>query len=147
MRRWLRVGVVLLLSCVAAQASGAEEVAPLDLNWATAEQLQRLPGVGRKRAEAIVEHRRTRPFKRASELMKVRGFGARTFMRLRPHVFVRAPVPAPERPAPAPRIASGAGAGPPSGPAPAPSPSSDAADAQALRAGLDPARPSTREVH
>jgi competence protein ComEA len=50
--------------------------APLDLNRATAEQLDRLPGVGPATAQAIVEYRaRHGPLASVDELLEVRGIG------------------------------------------------------------------------
>jgi competence ComEA-like helix-hairpin-helix protein len=45
----------------------------VDLNTATAAELMRLPGVGRKRAEAIVASRDKRPFRRPEEVTRVKG--------------------------------------------------------------------------
>ena len=45
----------------------------VDLNTATSAELMRLPGVGRKRAEAIVASRDKRPFKKAEEVTRVKG--------------------------------------------------------------------------
>ena len=64
---------------------------PVDLNLATVEQLDALPGLGRKRAEAIVEVRTKRPFRRTTELMRIRGIGPKLFVRLRPFVVVEEP--------------------------------------------------------
>lgn len=56
----------------------------MNLNTATVAELQRLPGVGPARAEAIVAYRERRPFRRIEELMRIRGIGRKTFRRLRP---------------------------------------------------------------
>ena len=62
---------------------------PLDLNTATAEELQRLPGVGAKRAEAILTLRtKLGHFRRAEDLLRVRGVGRATLKRWRPLVRV-----------------------------------------------------------
>lgn len=69
--------------------SGASPApARLDLNTATVEQLDGLPGVGRKRAEAIVARRAAKPFQRVTELLRVKGFGPKSFGRVRPFVAV-----------------------------------------------------------
>jgi competence protein ComEA len=68
--------------------------ARLNLNTATVAELDGLPGVGRKRAEAIVARRAERPFQRVTELLRVKGFGPKLFGRVRPFVEVGgAPVP------------------------------------------------------
>lgn len=63
---------------------------PLDLNTASASQLEALPGIGPALAARIVEHRaRHGPFRRLEDLLAVRGIGERTLEALRPHVVVR----------------------------------------------------------
>jgi competence protein ComEA len=62
------------------------------LNSASVQELTRLPGVGQRRAEQIVELRtRLKRFKRVSDLLRVRGIGVRALKRLKPHVVLDAP--------------------------------------------------------
>lgn len=66
--------------------------APVDLNRATAEDLRRLPGCGEKRAEAILAlRRRLGRFRRAEELLRVKGVGRATLRKWRPLVRIDAP--------------------------------------------------------
>ena len=59
------------------------------LNLATEEDLRRLPGVGPKRARAILALRaRLKRFGRVEDLLKVKGLGRRSLARLRPLVQV-----------------------------------------------------------
>ena len=60
----------------------------LNLNSATAAQLDLLPGVGEKAAQRIIEHRRKTPFTRPEELVKVKGFGKKKYEKLKPHLRV-----------------------------------------------------------
>jgi competence protein ComEA len=61
----------------------------LNLNTATAEQLQLLPTVGPSKAERILEWRKKNgSFKRAADLRKVKGFGYKTLKRLEPYLDV-----------------------------------------------------------
>ena len=76
-----------------AGAPAAAPVPQVNLNTATVAELQRLPGVGPARAEAIVAYRERRPFRRIEELMRIRGIGRKTFRRLRPMLTVERPVP------------------------------------------------------
>jgi competence ComEA-like helix-hairpin-helix protein len=62
----------------------------VDLNSATFEQLQKLPGIGAKLAERIIAHR---PYKKADDLEKVAGIGKKTMERLRPLVRIQEPKP------------------------------------------------------
>ncbi len=68
--------------------------ASLDLNRATIDELCTLPGIGRKRAQTIVDYRKRRPFTRLTQLLRVRGIGKKTLRRLKPLVHVERPVPA-----------------------------------------------------
>ena len=73
-----------------APATSVVQTAPaelIDLNEATAVQLETLPGVGERIAERIIEYRQQNGgFKKIEELMNVRGIGERSFLRLRPLV-------------------------------------------------------------
>jgi competence protein ComEA len=63
----------------------------IDLNRASIEELDRLPGVGPVLARRIVEHRqREGRFREVDELLAVRGIGPRLLERLRGHVRVEA---------------------------------------------------------
>ncbi|MFO0644384.1 MAG: helix-hairpin-helix domain-containing protein [Polyangiaceae bacterium] len=62
---------------------------PVSLNTATFEDLRRLPGVGPKKAEAILALRaKIGKFRRPEDLMRVKGIGRGTFKKLRPLVTV-----------------------------------------------------------
>ena len=53
---------------------------------ATADELQKLPGVGPKMAQRIIDERSKAPFKTIEELRRVSGIGPKTLERLRPFV-------------------------------------------------------------
>ncbi len=61
----------------------------VDINTASRNQLETLPDIGPKTAEAIIAFRRVRPFVRVEDIMEVRGIGPITFERLRPLITVR----------------------------------------------------------
>jgi len=64
---------------------------PLNLNTATAAQLETLPGVGKATAERILEYRqKSGGFKKIEDLMLVRGVGEKSFLKLKPLVTVAA---------------------------------------------------------
>jgi competence protein ComEA len=70
-------------------AGSEQPAAPLDLNTATAEELDTLPGVGPTTAAAILEHRSTNgPFASVDELLDVTGIGEAKLEQLRPLVTV-----------------------------------------------------------
>lgn len=64
----------------------------LDLNTATVEELETLPGIGPSKAKAIVEYRKNKPFETPEELMKVPGIGPKTYEKLKNRVTVNASI-------------------------------------------------------
>lgn len=61
---------------------------PIDINQASASELQRLPNIGPKRAQAIIEERNQRPFQSVEDLRRIHGIGPKTLESLRPLVTV-----------------------------------------------------------
>lgn len=62
---------------------------PLDLNAATAEQLQQVPGVGPNMAKAIVEFReKSGPVRRVEDLLAIRGITKQRLGKMRPYITV-----------------------------------------------------------
>ncbi len=77
-----------------AQLPTATQKASVNLNSATVDQLETLPGIGRKTAERIIEFRqRNGGFKKIEELMNVKGIGEKSFLKIKPLIAV-APAPA-----------------------------------------------------
>ena len=61
----------------------------VDLNRATASDLEALPGIGPKLAQRVIEHRMSHGlFTKVEDLRQVKGIGHKKFDRLRPHVLV-----------------------------------------------------------
>jgi competence protein ComEA len=76
----------------AAAASGVTADGKVILNIATEEDLKRLPGIGAGKAKAILELRaRLGKFKRAEDLLRVKGIGRRRLARLRPLLLIDPP--------------------------------------------------------
>jgi len=84
-------------SSAAAAAQPAASTKPvLNLNAATVDQLETLPGIGRKTAERILEYRtKSGGFKRIEDLMNVKGIGEKSFLKLKPLIAVKAAEKAP----------------------------------------------------
>ena len=62
---------------------------PIDLNTATAADLEELPGIGPATAAAIIEHREQHgPFPSVESLLDVRGIGDAKLAELRDRVVV-----------------------------------------------------------
>lgn len=103
-RRLVRFAAVALAALVSATPAAAAKK-PLaagdrvDLNRATVGELMRLPGIGRKKAEAIVARRARAPFRRVDDLVAVKGISAAWLARHRTHLTLSASgaAPAPER--------------------------------------------------
>jgi competence protein ComEA len=81
--------------CAAAQApaakaaSAAPAVGVVNINTASARDLEVLPGIGQKTAARIVEYRQKNgPFKKVEELMNVGGIGEKSFLKLKPQLTV-----------------------------------------------------------
>jgi len=70
-------------------AAKAAAATVINLNTATVEQLDGLPGVGQKLAARIVEYRQKNgPFKKVEDLMNVKGIGEKNFLKLRSRLTV-----------------------------------------------------------
>ncbi|HRZ87832.1 MAG TPA: ComEA family DNA-binding protein, partial [bacterium] len=63
-------------------------VGAVNINTATGEELDRLPGIGPKIASRIVEHRKSRPFREAKDLMNVDGIGEKKYDALKDRITV-----------------------------------------------------------
>ena len=75
-----------------AAAAPTEKAAPVNLNTATATELERLPGIGPKVAARIVDYRTKKgPFHKTEELMNVQGIGEKSYLKLRAQLTVSAP--------------------------------------------------------
>ena len=60
----------------------------ININEASSDKLQLLPGVGPATADKILRYRERRPFRHPSHVMRIKGIGRKTFARLRPYIVV-----------------------------------------------------------
>ena len=100
MRAMRVLSAALLCAALAATGAGAApdaaKTAPaaarpgaVDLNSASEDQLQEVPGIGPSLAKKIVDFRKENgPFKSVDDLLKVRGVGEKSLEKLRPHLTV-----------------------------------------------------------
>ncbi len=93
----LLISLVLVFCLAAAGAHAGDtrlatklKAEKVDLNTASAEALSELPGIGGKKAEAIVQYRREHgSFKSADELLHVKGIGSKLLEKIKPMIAVR----------------------------------------------------------
>ena len=101
MRR-VRFGAAIVLAALAAATVALADQAPapaksapatqININTASADQLEGLPGVGPKMAARIVEYRQKNGgFKKLEDLMNIQGIGEKNFLKLKPLVTVGPP--------------------------------------------------------
>lgn len=88
----------LSLSGLGTVSAAAENQPPeaakkvVNINTATANELTRLPRVGEKLAQRIVDHRHLQgAFRRSEDLMEVKGVGEKMFQTLKPYLAVSGP--------------------------------------------------------
>lgn len=73
----------------ASKPAKATPAQPVNLNTATAAELEALPGVGLATAARIIEYRqKVGSFKKIEDLMNVRGIGEKMFLNLKPLIVV-----------------------------------------------------------
>jgi competence protein ComEA len=64
----------------------------IDLNRASTVELMRLPGVGLKKAQAIVALRTRQPFRKPEDVVEVKGLGPAWFAKVKANLLVGAPL-------------------------------------------------------
>lgn len=88
---------ILGVFCLAGWGSFAHAKAiegVVNLNTATVFELSLLPGIGKAKAERIVQMRQAKPFTSVEELKAVKGLGGRRLELLRPHLVLSGPTTA-----------------------------------------------------
>jgi len=93
-RLWLVLSSALILF-FALQVSADTKHAPpahsVDLNSATADELQQVPGIGPSTAKAIVNFRqKSGPFQKVEDLLVIKGISKTRFEKMRPYLTIGA---------------------------------------------------------
>jgi competence protein ComEA len=88
------IPLVLLLATAAHAAQKRQLEGVVNLNTASADQLQLLPGIGPAKVRNIVAYRTKHPFRTVEELVRIKGIGRKMFRRLRLHLAVSGPTTA-----------------------------------------------------
>jgi competence protein ComEA len=80
--------LALLLVFAGAPVIAEEEITGVvNVNTASAAELERLPGIGASRAKAVIEAREAKGgFKSLDDLLAVKGIGEASLAKLRPHL-------------------------------------------------------------
>ena len=91
--------IIVLISCFAIAAACSSRVVynlppsptvsadALNINTASVDELEKLPHIGRKTAEAIVQFRdQNGPFRKPEYLLQIRGISETRFAELRPYL-------------------------------------------------------------
>lgn len=91
-RRALCVLSIVLMLFAASVACADTKNPPahsIDLNTATAEQLQQVPGIGPSTAKAIVNFRReSGPFQKIEDLLAIKGVSKARLEKMRPYLAI-----------------------------------------------------------
>lgn len=73
-------------AATAAPETAADPAQPVDLNNATAKELEALPGIGPALAQRIID---SRPYSKIEDLLRVKGIGPETFDKLKDQITVQ----------------------------------------------------------
>jgi competence ComEA-like helix-hairpin-helix protein len=125
-------GILFLLFALAVPLCAQKKppTKPIDINTATIEQLQQLPGIGPVMAKSIFDFRKkSGPFRRPEDLLAIRGISENRYKAIAPYVVVSQAKPA------VPAKVAGA---PPKPAAAAPKPLAPPSTAAAPRSGTTP---------
>jgi comEA protein len=85
----LCIGITMSSISVLAQKSSPASTEKINLNSATLEQLQTLPGIGPAIAKSIIDHRtKAGKFSRIEEIMNLKGIGEKKFQKIKDRLAV-----------------------------------------------------------
>ena len=95
------IAAILVAACACTVlAQGKQPPAhPLDLNVANVKELEQVPGIGPKTAQAIVDFRhKSGRFRRVEDLLAIKGISQRKLDKMRPYLKITPPQPPPPAP-------------------------------------------------
>jgi competence ComEA-like helix-hairpin-helix protein len=97
------IAAILIVACAfAAMAQKTPPAHPLDLNVANVRELEQVPGIGPKTAQAIVDFRhKSGRFHRVEDLLAIKGISQTKLDKMRPYLKVTPqlpPSPPPHKP-------------------------------------------------
>lgn len=77
-----------LLMATPALAAPALE-GQININTASTEQLELLPGVGPAMAKKIIDYRASKPFQDAGQIVRIKGIGPKTYAKLKQYLVLK----------------------------------------------------------
>jgi len=87
--------LILSLLVTASSAKKKPPPKPVNINTATSEELQQVPGIGPATAEKILQMRKSYgAFKSVDDLLAIRGLGPKRLEKMRKYLTVGKPAPA-----------------------------------------------------
>jgi competence protein ComEA len=93
--------LIVACSCAALAQTKQPPAHPLDLNVANVKELQQVPGIGPKTAQAIVDFRhKSGRFRRVEDLLVIKGISQRKLDKMRPYLKITPPPPPHKPPQP-----------------------------------------------
>ena len=97
----IAVMLVTAMTLSAVTSATAADTTPqlININTAGAAELETLPGIGPSKSRAIIDYREKRPFGKIEDIMRVKGIGRKSFLKLKPFLSVSGESrPAPKAP-------------------------------------------------
>ena len=98
MKKAAIIATLVFICALAVAAQKTPPAHPLDLNVANVKELEEVPGIGPKTAQAIVDFRhKSGRFHRVEDLLAIKGISQRKLDKMRPYLKVTPPA-APHKP-------------------------------------------------
>lgn len=89
-RTFLSLSTLAATLLVASPAFAAPTLeGQVNLNTATVEQLELLPGIGPAMAKKIVDYRANKPFQETNQIVRIKGIGPKTFAKLKQYLVLK----------------------------------------------------------
>jgi competence protein ComEA len=89
LRVFLCLCLILFFSAAASSAKKKPPLKPVNINTATSDELQQVPGIGPATAQKILQMRKSYgPFKSVDDLLAIRGLGQKRLDKMRKYLTV-----------------------------------------------------------